>query len=91
MYVLNYGNQEFGASAIVDPRVQKICAQRFQENYYMLPSSIHEVILLPERMATTRQELDALVQEVNACCVSREEFLSDHAYYYSLEKERMYF
>jgi hypothetical protein len=91
MYVLSNGQREFGASAIVNPRIQKICAQRFNENYYVLPSSIHEVILLPESMATSRKELDELVQEVNACCVSREEFLSDHAYYYSMEKERLYF
>jgi hypothetical protein len=91
MYVLCSGYREFGAAAIVDPRVQKLCAQKFRENYYMLPSSIHEVILLPESMATERKELDELVQEVNAKCVSREEFLSDHAYYYSLESEQMNF
>jgi hypothetical protein len=91
MYVLSNEYREYGAAAIADPDIQKMCAQKLGENYYVLPSSIHEVILLPESMATTREELDALVQEANACCVSQEEFLSDHAYYYSAEKERLYF
>lgn len=89
MYVLSNGRKEFGAAAIVDPKVQKMCAQRFGEDYYMLPSSIHEVILLPRSLIDDRRELDELVQEVNRNCVSREEVLSGHAYVYSGKNGKM--
>ncbi|MBS6395713.1 MAG: AAA family ATPase [Clostridiales bacterium] len=83
MYILSNEWKEYGAAMIVDPGVQKMCLQRLGEDYYVLPSSIHEVILLPGRLASDRRFLDELVQEVNAKCVSREEFLSSHAYVYS--------
>lgn len=85
MHVLSCGGREFGASAIVNPRILKKCFQRLGENYYVLPSSIHEVILVPESLASDRKELDALIQEVNTLCVSREDYLSSHAYFYSSE------
>lgn len=84
MYVLSNSQKEYGAAVIVDPKVQRMCAVRFGEDYYVLPSSIHELILLPKSMASSREELDELVREVNVCCVSQEEVLSGHAYLYSV-------
>lgn len=86
MYILSNERKMFGAGVIIDPRVQQMCLERLGESFYILPSSIHELILLPESLATTREELDQLIQEVNEACVSQEEYLSDHAYYYSAEK-----
>lgn len=83
MYVLTNRRKEYGAAAIVDPRVQRMCFQRFQEDYCVLPCSIHELILFPQSLAFERQELDLLVQEVNASCVSEEDYLSGHVYFYS--------
>lgn len=83
MYILSSGGREYGAAAIVDAGNLRTCFQRIGEDYYVLPSSVHEVILLPYSMATCQKELDELVQEVNEKCVSREEVLSSHAYFYS--------
>lgn len=85
MYVLRCDQKDFGASAIVNPKVMQNCFRQLGEDYYVLPSSIHEVVLLKKSMATTREELDALIQEVNATCVSQEDYLSDHAYLYCSE------
>lgn len=82
LYVLSNLQKEFGAAVIVDPKVQKMCARRFGEDYYILPSSIHEVLLLPASAPVSRDELDALVCEVNGNYVSREDILSGHAYLY---------
>lgn len=91
MYVLSNSRKEFGAAVIVDPKVQRMCAVRFGEDYYVLPSSIHELILLPRSMASSREDLDELVREVNESCVSREEVLSGHAYLYSIASGEMNF
>jgi hypothetical protein len=91
MYILSNESKEFGAAVIVNPKVQRMCANIFREGYYILPSSIHEVILLPRSMAPAGRELDEMVRGVNHCCVSQEEVLSDHAYYYSAESEKIYF
>ncbi|MDO4261685.1 MAG: DUF5688 family protein [Eubacteriales bacterium] len=82
MYILNSRQGEYGAAVFADPRVQRRCAMELGGSYYVLPSSVHEMILLPERTGLDRQELDSLVREVNALCVGPEDLLSDHAYFY---------
>ena len=89
MYVLSCGEKEFGAAVIVNSNVMKDCARRLGEDYYVLPSSIHEVILLPKSLATCHEDLDELVQEVNETCVSQEDYLSDHAYLYCAEAGKL--
>lgn len=86
MHILSNSGKMYGAAVIIDPKVQRTCLERLGESFYILPSSIHELILLPESLAATRMELDQLIQEVNEACVSPEEYLSDHAYYCSAEK-----
>ncbi|MBR5509317.1 MAG: hypothetical protein IKV59_04630 [Lachnospiraceae bacterium] len=89
MYVLSCGDKEYGAAVIVNSDVMKECGRRLGEDYYVLPSSIHEVILLPESLATSEKDLDELVQEVNETCVSQEDYLSDHAYRYCVKTGRL--
>lgn len=83
MHILSNVQKEYGAAVIIDPRVQRMCLQRLGESYYVIPSSIHELLLLPESLATGRDDLDMLIREVNETCVSREEYLGEHAYFYS--------
>ena len=85
MYILSNRSREYGAAVIVDPKVQRMCFQELGENYYVIPSSVHELLLLPESLSTGRDDLDRLIGEVNESCVSPEEYLSGHAYYYSAE------
>ncbi len=83
MYILGNERREYGAAVILNPKTLKLCWERLGEDFYLLPSSIHEWILLPESLGDDRKALDRLVQEVNESCVSREEYLSSHAYLYS--------
>ena len=57
-------------------------AMYLKENFYILPSSVHEMIILPESGALPKEELNAVIQEINGSQVNAEEYLSDHAYYY---------
>lgn len=82
MHVLSIGKKEFGAAAILNPQILRKCYRRLGEDYYVLPSSIHEVILLPKSLAGSPERLDDLVKEVNEKCVRPEEILSGHAYFY---------
>ena len=54
-----------------------------ESDFYILPSSVHEVILIPATDRTSISELSEMVQEVNGTEVARDEVLSQHAYYYS--------
>ena len=55
--------------------------------YYVIPSSVHEMIIVPMTESITRKELDQMVKEVNENVVDPEEILSDHVYIYDAGKE----
>lgn len=61
-------------------------AGKLQDNLVILPSSIHEVIILPEREAPSEGEAAAMVREVNDTELLPEEVLSNHVYRFDLEK-----
>ncbi len=51
-------------------------------SFYILPSSIHEVILFPREQDEAREELSEMVMEINRYVVADTEYLSDSVYYY---------
>ena len=55
------------------------------EDFFIMPSSIHECILVPEREAMDKNGLAQLVYEVNREVLSETDFLSDTVYHYDGE------
>ena len=60
-----------------------IFAQKLGKDLYILPSSIHEVILLPKLPIFEKNELVNMVREVNTEGVAADEILSDNVYEYN--------
>ena len=54
-------------------------------NYYVLPSSVHEVVIVPCCGSISMAELDDMVKDINETQVAEEEVLSDHAYLYDIK------
>ena len=86
MYVLSNRTRVQGASCILYPSILKDFASAVKSDFYILPSSVHEVILLPAQGDEDKEGLKRMVCEVNETQVEREEVLSDSVYYYSQEK-----
>lgn len=84
MIVLTNKAMNQGSVAILDKEILKEIAG--EQSMYILPASIHEVILLPEREGVEKEKMDAMVQQVNVESVLPEERLSNHAYYYNGKK-----
>ncbi|MCH1982344.1 DUF5688 family protein [Ruminococcus sp. OA3] len=82
MYVLTNEEKYLGAVCIFYPEVLKRIADTFGSSFFVLPSSIHECIIVPETGEDFEADLQELVRDVNRVYVSEEEFLSDHVYYY---------
>lgn len=84
MYVLTSTNLNRGASAILCPKVMDKVSRMFPEGFYLLPSSIHEVLVLSKDAmhAYDAASLGSLVREVNETQVDREDVLSDRIYEY---------
>lgn len=86
MYVLTNTCRLNGACCILYKNLLQNFADSIKSDFYILPSSIHEVILLPSNDKSSIHEISRMVQDVNQKQVSPEELLSDHAYYYSREE-----
>jgi len=88
MFVLSNASKLNGATAILDQKTMENIAERLGGDFIVLPSSIHETIVLPLTPDMDRHTLESMVQDVNAGQVKPEERLSDHVYMYdSQEKE----
>lgn len=89
MYVLTNEERMQGAALIARPDVMKEIGEKMGCDYYVLPSSIHEVLIVPVDAGIEVEQLSEMVQEVNATEVRREDKLSDKVQYYDREREQL--
>lgn len=83
MYVLTNRSKCFGAARILDSVLVEKINQQIGD-FIVLPSSIHEVIIMPNPRNTDDYcGLAAMVREINNQTVNPDERLSDHVYTYS--------
>ena len=69
----------YGAAAIYNKAILKQVADKYESDLYILPSSIHEILLLPTTYGY-KNEMDAMVKEVNETQVEPNEVLANHSY-----------
>lgn len=87
--VLSNVQRVHGASCMLYPGLLKLLAEKEKKGFYILPSSIHEVILLTDRGTETPEQLKNMIAEVNRTQVVPEEVLSDSLYYYDFQNENV--
>ena len=90
MYVLTNNERFLGACCMLFTDTLKSFAKQQQSDLYILPSSIHEVILIPVSKSPSKNELCTMVREINRTEVSAVDILSDNVYYYSSANNRIY-
>lgn len=87
MYVLSNSDRNCGAAAILYNSFLADFAKKTNSDYYILPSSIHEMILVPVGEDENEAErLKTMVREVNCTELSAEEILSDSIYFFKRDK-----
>ena len=93
MYVLTTEDRVYGATTILYRNGQLLqeCLERIQNDYnnpsitdfYIIPSSTHEVLLVPATDDITKESLQAMCQEVNSTQVDITDQLSDNIFQYN--------
>ncbi len=81
MNILSNTKMINGAAQILNPDVMKTIADKLGDGFWILPSSIHEVIIVPAEMGDAAT-FTQMVKEVNAAEVAPQDVLSDHVYRY---------
>ena len=64
-------------------------AEQVGGDFFVLPSSIHEVLMIPDDGKADYRELEAMVQSINETQVAPADRLSDHVYHYD-QKDRVF-
>lgn len=82
LYVLSNDCKLNGASALFCSELIHEFAIEKNSDLYILPSSIHEVMLLPKRPDTDLNYLRSILLSANQKVVDAEEILSEHVYLY---------
>lgn len=80
LYILTNQTGINGASCILYDNIIKDFADRIGSDLIILPSSIHEVLLLPDSHTEEYEGVRQIVQSVNAEDVPKEDVLSDEIY-----------
>ncbi len=82
MLVLTNNTRMYGAAALMNSGLLADCAASLDSDLVILPSSIHELIIIPEDAVYDIEDLNETIREVNATQVAPTEVLSDHVYFY---------
>ena len=90
MYVLSNDSRLHGAAAVLNEKAMEDIAEKVGGDFFILPSSIHELLVVPKQDGMELSDLESMVKEVNATQVAPEEKLSDHVYEYDAKEKELY-
>lgn len=89
LYVLSNKNRIEGAGCMLYPDLMKDFSDTIGSSFYIIPSSVHECLLLPPKEDVQGGEIKNMIKEINDTQVSVEERLSYSLYYYDKDEGRI--
>jgi len=89
MYVLSNKDRVEGAACILYPNMLKDFSRSIGGSFYIIPSSLHEVLLIPADNTDNCEDLKGMIREVNDTQLLEEEILSYSLYYYDAEMDEV--
>ena len=89
LYVLSNKNRIEGAGCMLYPDLMKDFSDTIGSSFYIIPSSVHECLLLPPKEDVQGGEIRNMIKEINDTQISIEERLSYSLYYYDKDEGRI--
>lgn len=93
MYVISNESGINGATSVIYKEVLEDLANIVNSDFYILPSSIHEMIAVPNKNLDSSnnspETLSNIVQEINGTQVALEERLSNEVYFYDKKLKKI--
>lgn len=91
MYVATNTSMQNGAAVLTMKDKLKEFGRVIGEDYYIIPSSVHELILLGRKGSQNVGDIDVMIRQVNSTQLGADEVLADHAYLYSINDDVLIF
>lgn len=88
-YVASNHKKRYGANCLMNTFLLQDLAERLGHSLIIFPSSIHELVIIPQENGIKNCMDRVDVQEINATVVAREECLSNSIYHYDREKQEV--
>ncbi len=82
MYVASVPDKVHGAGVLAYENFMDMAAERAGGDFFILPSSLHEVLIVPDNGNVKLEDLENMVREVNATQVAPQDKLTDSVYHY---------
>lgn len=89
MYVLDNKEHFMASVQILNGDFPKNIGGQLNDDYYILPSSLHELIVVPVKAGIEVSYLRHMVKDINKRSVEYDDRLSDNVYRYYREKEEV--
>lgn len=89
MYILTTERQTFGASAMLYDGVLEEVGRIVGGDYYVIPSSVHEVMILPVRDEVRPELVQKAIRDANRNSLPPDDVLTDDLLYYSCSRKRL--
>ncbi len=89
MWIMTSKNKYFGAVGLYYSDIIREFAKDRGKSLYVLPSSVHEIILLEDNGDDDSEKLREMVKEVNSTQVAADEVLSDSVYRFDLDSNHL--
>lgn len=89
LYILSNPQKDHGAVTMLYPGLLQSIAEATRSSFYILPSSIHEVLLIKEDNSMDARELQSMVMDINQSEVAPHEVLSNQVYFYDGKEQKI--
>ena len=86
MYVLSNKTQSYGAGLLRNKTILAQIAGKIDNDLIIIPSSVHELIVMPYTSWFEVSEIEKIIREVNGE-IDTEDILSSHVYCYNRDKD----
>lgn len=89
LYCLTNKDNVYGASTILYPGQLEKMAKLAKNNFYVIPSSTHEMLIVNKHELLSVKEINNIINLVNADELSEDEILSSHVYEYDVDSKQL--
>ena len=90
MYVVTNDQQINGATVLLYPETLKKIEERVGGEYYILPSSVHEILAVPKKQTSMVAELRQMVRNINRSIVEPTERLAGEVFEYESKENQLH-